>query len=67
MNDEQLPPAHGFPIRVIVPGHVGVRNVKWVSRVELSSDEARGAWQRSMAYKGAPSATSLAGIGVEKI
>ena len=42
MNGETLPASHGFPIRVIVPGHVGVRNVKWLSKITLSEEEAQG-------------------------
>lgn len=52
MNEKELPPAHGFPVRVVVPGHVGVRNVKWLKRIVLSDQEATGPWQRGMAYKG---------------
>jgi len=51
MNGEPLPAAHGFPLRVIVPGHVGVRNVKWINKISLSKEEATGPWQRGMAYK----------------
>lgn len=29
MNDVSLPPDHGYPIRVIIPGYVGGRQVKW--------------------------------------
>ena len=36
MNGEQLSRDHGYPIRVIVPGVVGVRNVKWLGRIEVS-------------------------------
>ena len=35
MNDAPLPPDHGFPVRLIVPGWYGVANVKWLSRIEL--------------------------------
>ena len=68
MNDEPLPREFGAPLRVIVPGHVGVRNVKWVKDIVLSGEEAKGPWQRGMAYKGfGPSVKSLEGIDVEAI
>ncbi len=38
MNGEPLPREHGFPVRVVVPGHVGIRNVKWVERSRLLCD-----------------------------
>ena len=28
-----------FPVRMIVPGVVGVRNVKWLGRLEVSEEE----------------------------
>ena len=36
MNGEPLPMDHGYPIRVIVPGIVGARNVKWLRKIVLS-------------------------------
>lgn len=30
MNGEPIPRDHGYPIRVVVPGVVGARNVKWL-------------------------------------
>ena len=30
MNGQPIPRDHGFPIRVIVPGVAGARNVKWL-------------------------------------
>jgi sulfite oxidase len=35
MNDEPLTPAHGFPLRVLVPGYVGTRSVKWLQEITL--------------------------------
>jgi len=54
MNDELLPRDHGYPLRVIVPGYAAVRNVKWVSKLELSEEMATGAWQRGLNYKVLP-------------
>ena len=42
MNGEPLPPHHGFPMRVIVPGVYGERSPKWVTRLEfLAADDPR--------------------------
>ena len=35
MNGAALPPAHGAPVRVVVPGYIGARSVKWVERIEV--------------------------------
>jgi sulfite oxidase len=35
MNGEPLPPNHGAPLRVVVPGYIGARSVKWLAAVEL--------------------------------
>jgi sulfite oxidase len=36
MNDEKLTAEHGFPLRTIVPGYIGARSVKWLSKITLS-------------------------------
>ena len=41
MNDEPLPPAHGYPARLIVPGLYGyVSATKWLKELELTTLEA---------------------------
>lgn len=40
MNGELLPPDHGFPVRIIVPGHIGGRMVKWLARIHVSEVES---------------------------
>jgi sulfite oxidase len=46
MNGEELPADHGYPVRVIVPGHVAARNVKWVQKITVSDEESTSQWQR---------------------
>mmetsp|Transcript_5700 Transcript_5700/g.10872 ORF Transcript_5700/g.10872 Transcript_5700/m.10872 type:complete len:547 (-) Transcript_5700:108-1748(-) len=68
MNGEPLPADHGFPVRVVVAGHVGIRNIKWLKKIHPDVEEAHGPWQRGIAYKGFnPSTTSTAGIDVESL
>lgn len=68
MNGETLPAEHGFPVRVVVPGVVGVRNVKWLSRIQVSPEEAQGPWQRGIAYKGfSPMVKDFREVDVEKV
>lgn len=51
MNGEVLPADHGYPIRVVVPGIVGARNVKWLGKIVVSSEESSSHWQQND-YKG---------------
>ena len=44
MNGQVLPPDHGFPMRVLVPGWVGVANIKWVGRIEVSEQPLYSPW-----------------------
>lgn len=51
MNGSELPRDHGYPIRAIVPGTVGARNVKWLAKIVASDEEYDGQWQKRD-YKG---------------
>ncbi|XP_046981102.1 sulfite oxidase-like [Schistocerca americana] len=51
MNGEPLSRDHGFPVRVIVPGVIGARQVKWLGRIIVSEEESDSQWQQRD-YKG---------------
>lgn len=42
MNGEPIPRDHGYPIRAVVPGVVGARNVKWLAKVCTSGEGGKG-------------------------
>jgi DMSO/TMAO reductase YedYZ molybdopterin-dependent catalytic subunit len=45
MNGEPLEPAHGFPLRLFVPGWYGVASVKWLRRIAVLDQPFRGYFQ----------------------
>jgi len=45
MNGEPLPPVHGAPVRMVVPGYIGARSVKWLERIEVRSTPWDGYFQ----------------------
>jgi DMSO/TMAO reductase YedYZ molybdopterin-dependent catalytic subunit len=46
MNGVSLPRSHGFPARVIAPGIYGMKNVKWLEKIEVTDSEYEGYWAR---------------------
>lgn len=44
MNGEPLPPDHGFPVRVLVPGWAAVASVKWVGRLYVDEVPLYSPW-----------------------
>ncbi|KAL8353684.1 hypothetical protein RB601_003494 [Gaeumannomyces tritici] len=38
MNGEVLHPDHGKPLRIVIPGQIGGRSVKWLKRIVVSSE-----------------------------
>ncbi|MCW2718515.1 sulfite oxidase [Pseudonocardia sp.] len=45
MNGEPLPPVHGGPVRVVVPGYIGARSVKWVQQVTVQAEPSDNYFQ----------------------
>ena len=45
MNGAELSPAHGFPVRAIVPGWYGMASVKWLTRIVVSEKPFDGFFQ----------------------
>lgn len=51
MNGAPLTPEHGFPVRLLVPGKYGYKNLKWLARVEATaSDAVFGSYQEVLGY-----------------
>jgi sulfite oxidase len=50
LNGAPLPPAHGFPLRAVVPGWIGARSVKWLGRITLLAEPSSNYFQ-SKAYR----------------
>jgi DMSO/TMAO reductase YedYZ molybdopterin-dependent catalytic subunit len=46
MNGQPLPQSHGRPVRILVPGHWGETNVKWLDEIELLEEEMDGYWEQ---------------------
>jgi sulfite oxidase len=49
MNSEPLPRLHGAPVRVVVPGYIGARSVKWVTGITVQQAPSDNYFQ-STAY-----------------
>ena len=45
MNGVDLPPNHGYPARVFIPGKYGMKQPKWVRRIEFVNKAYLGYWE----------------------
>lgn len=50
MNGGPLPPQHGFPLRLLVPGWYGMTNVKWLAAITAVDEPFRG-YQQDRSYR----------------
>jgi DMSO/TMAO reductase YedYZ molybdopterin-dependent catalytic subunit len=42
MNGQPLPPEHGFPLRLVMPGWYGMSQIKWLARIEVTDRPYEG-------------------------
>jgi sulfane dehydrogenase subunit SoxC len=50
VNGQPLPPQHGFPLRLLVPGWYGMTSVKWLRRITAVTEPFEG-YQQVSAYR----------------
>jgi sulfite oxidase len=50
LNGVPLPEPHGFPLRAVVPGWIGARSVKWLGRIEVTTEPSPNYFQ-TRAYR----------------
>lgn len=72
MNGAEIPRRHGYPLRVLLPGHYGEENPKWLTRIALTNDFVGGLYSNQGWYNGPlhttsridqPYATSVISVG----
>jgi DMSO/TMAO reductase YedYZ molybdopterin-dependent catalytic subunit len=47
LNGAPLTPQHGFPARFLFPGHYGMKQPKWVTRIRFSATDQAGYWENN--------------------
>jgi DMSO/TMAO reductase YedYZ molybdopterin-dependent catalytic subunit len=45
MNGQPLPPEHGYPLRIFIPGKYGMKQPKWLTEIELVDRPFIGYWE----------------------
>jgi DMSO/TMAO reductase YedYZ molybdopterin-dependent catalytic subunit len=46
LDGAALPTIHGFPARVLIPGHYGMKGPKWLTSIDLVDHESGGFWEQ---------------------
>lgn len=41
-----LPPEHGYPARILIPGRYGMKGPKWLTNIDLVDHESGGYWEQ---------------------
>lgn len=45
LDGKRLPDKHGFPARILIPGHYGMRGPKWVEEINVTDSDSGGYWE----------------------
>ncbi|HKV89534.1 MAG TPA: molybdopterin-dependent oxidoreductase [Candidatus Dormibacteraeota bacterium] len=46
LDGAPLPMSHGYPARMLIPGHYGMKGPKWLERIDLVDRESGGYWEQ---------------------
>jgi DMSO/TMAO reductase YedYZ molybdopterin-dependent catalytic subunit len=46
LDGAPLPASHGFPARMLIPGHYGMKGPKWLEAIDLVDHESGGYWEQ---------------------
>ena len=46
LDDAPLPNGHGFPARILIPGHYGMKGPKWLQSIDLADHAEGGYWEQ---------------------
>jgi len=60
MDNAALTPDHGFPLRIYIPNHYGMKQPKWITSMELTDTDHSGYWvERGWSQTAIPQTTSV--------
>ena len=46
LDGAPLPMAHGYPARILIPGHYGMKGPKWLESIAIVDHESGGFWEQ---------------------
>jgi DMSO/TMAO reductase YedYZ molybdopterin-dependent catalytic subunit len=46
LDGSPLPAGHGFPARILIPGHYGMKGPKWLDSITVVDHESGGYWEQ---------------------
>lgn len=67
MGGQPLSAEHGFPLRLVVPGHYGMRSVKWLTRITATDRPFEGHFTRRYRYRGEPGLPDGTPVGLMRV